>query len=400
MSTSQSRVESIDVFRGLTIFIMILVNDLASVRDIPGWLKHMPAEIDGMTFVDVVFPTFLFIVGMSIPFALNKRIRKGETFTQIWMHILTRTLGLLVLGFFMVNVHFYNERLAGLDNEIWTMLIFVFAILVWNQYPQTENKKNIAAIVLRLTGITGLIMLAIIFKGGTEGNIIWMQTRWWGILGLIGWAYLTSCLFYFLFKKYHSAVIGSAAFLFLLFIGDKEGALGFLSPVGGIIWIGGFIGTHSAITMIGVSVSMLFLREYKELTPARRILWILTFALILYLCGSFLRPLYIISKNLATPSWGLISASVSAAIFAFLYWLVDLKKINRWSFIIKPAGTNPLLAYILPDLIYPLFTLFGMSFYSRALGSGLIGLMRSIVFAFIIVGLTNLLTALKVKLHL
>ena len=54
----------------MTILVMIFVNDLAGVRGAPAWMKHIhPSDADGMTFVDVVFPAFLFIVGTSIPSA-------------------------------------------------------------------------------------------------------------------------------------------------------------------------------------------------------------------------------------------------------------------------------------------------------------------------------------------
>ena len=76
---SSQRILSIDIFRGLTILTMVFVNDLASVANIPQWMKHMPADADAMTFVDVVFPAFLFIVGMSIPFAVKNRISKGQS---------------------------------------------------------------------------------------------------------------------------------------------------------------------------------------------------------------------------------------------------------------------------------------------------------------------------------
>ena len=71
---SNERILSIDAFRGITILVMIFVNELAGMRDIPQWMKHMPADADAMTFVDMVFPAFLFIVGMSIPFAINSRL--------------------------------------------------------------------------------------------------------------------------------------------------------------------------------------------------------------------------------------------------------------------------------------------------------------------------------------
>src|SRR5688500_15559038 len=104
------RIHAIDALRGLTILLMIFVNEVAGVRNIPQWLQHMPRGADGMTIVDWVFAGFLFIVGMSIPLALNYRIQKGDSFWQLQKHIAIRALCLLVLGLFMVNAEGgYNE---------------------------------------------------------------------------------------------------------------------------------------------------------------------------------------------------------------------------------------------------------------------------------------------------
>ena len=65
------RVASIDIFRGLTMTLMIFVNELAEVKGLPWWNYHAPAKVDAMTYVDMVFPAFLFILGMTIPIALN-----------------------------------------------------------------------------------------------------------------------------------------------------------------------------------------------------------------------------------------------------------------------------------------------------------------------------------------
>src|SRR5262245_13471333 len=81
------RVHSIDVFRGLTIYIMLFVNDVSGVKGLPAWMKHMPDGADGMTFVDVVFPAFLFIVGLAVPFAFARRISRGESNASIMRHI-------------------------------------------------------------------------------------------------------------------------------------------------------------------------------------------------------------------------------------------------------------------------------------------------------------------------
>ena len=107
-----SRIQSIDILRGLTILVMMFVNDLAGVKGVPPWMEHIrPSDSDGMTFVDVVFPAFLFIVGISIPFAIGRRLERGERPAKVWGHILARTFGLLVIGFFMVNSETIGTRI-------------------------------------------------------------------------------------------------------------------------------------------------------------------------------------------------------------------------------------------------------------------------------------------------
>src|SRR5271155_18417 len=103
-SSQPARIVSIDALRGFVMFTMIFVNDLAGVSNkiVPKWMKHFHGR-SGMTFVDMVFPAFLFIVGMSIPFALGPRIKRGEAMWKIVLHVLVRTASLLLLGIMMVN---------------------------------------------------------------------------------------------------------------------------------------------------------------------------------------------------------------------------------------------------------------------------------------------------------
>jgi predicted acyltransferase len=83
-TSSASRLVSIDAFRGLTILLMVFVNELGGMKGVPGWLKHYPAAEDGMTFVDVVFPAFLFVMGMAVPFALGRRMAQGHCAVGAW----------------------------------------------------------------------------------------------------------------------------------------------------------------------------------------------------------------------------------------------------------------------------------------------------------------------------
>jgi len=85
---NSARLASIDVFRALTMFLMIFVNDLWTLQDVPAWLEHVPAKVDGLGLADVVFPMFLFIVGLAIPLAVNHRMAKGDSKSTIFRHTL------------------------------------------------------------------------------------------------------------------------------------------------------------------------------------------------------------------------------------------------------------------------------------------------------------------------
>jgi predicted acyltransferase len=84
------RIASIDILRAMTMILMIFVNDLWTLKDIPEWLGHVGRGVDGIGLADVVFPAFLFIVGLSIPYAIENRRKKGDTTWQLVMHVLSR----------------------------------------------------------------------------------------------------------------------------------------------------------------------------------------------------------------------------------------------------------------------------------------------------------------------
>src|SRR6185503_3390079 len=259
---TNERILSIDAFRGITILVMIFVNELAGKSDIPPWMKHMPADADAMTLVDVVFPAFLFIVGLSIPFAINSRLAKGDSFIKLQQHILFRTLGLLVLGFFMVNAEGgYDEKAMGISINLWALLFFAAVILVWKVY-HTSNK--ILVYILRATGVIILVALAIIYKGENGERI---TPRWWGILGLIGWAYLYSCIIYQLVRGNRYLLVGMIAVSIAFY------AIGKMPAVEHSTWLHwisaqGGNAAHTSVVLCGIVVSLLFFDRTKDV-PAR-----------------------------------------------------------------------------------------------------------------------------------
>ena len=390
---SNERILSIDALRGITILVMIFVNELAGVQDIPQWTKHMPRDADAMSFVDVVFPAFLFIVGMSIPFAINQRLKKGASFVQLQQHILFRTLGLLVLGFFMVNAEGgYDEKAMGISINLWSILFFAAVILTWKVY-RTSNKILIYS--LRAIGFIILIILAVIYRGNDGEHI---TPRWWGILGLIGWAYLYSCIFYQLFS--------GNKYLLTLMIGVCVAfyAIGKMPSVehSWWSWISARKGdaAHTSIVLCGIIVTLLFFDQSRPVTGGRRFLNAFAFAALLFIAGYLLRPYFKISKIYATPTWCLYSAASCTIIFSFLYWLIDKKGIRRWTNFFKPAASNPLLTYIIPDIIYFLTALLGIVIVPHFCRSGWPGIIWSAFFAVVVMGIAMVLNKMKLKLQL
>src|SRR5690349_19952151 len=186
------RLASIDVFRALTMLLMIFVNDLGTLTNIPRWLEHTKAAEDGMGLADTVFPAFLFIVGLSIPFAIGNRWAKGVSQKNILWHIGVRSFALLVMGFFHVNMESYDHNAALLPRTVWEILLTISFFLIWLDYPSSFSKQKKG--LLQGAGIALLIFLAIVFKGGEHGHTVWLKPYWWGILGLIGWSYLLSAI--------------------------------------------------------------------------------------------------------------------------------------------------------------------------------------------------------------
>jgi predicted acyltransferase len=107
---------------------MIFVNDLSGDH-VPAWMRHFGPG-NGMTFVDLVFPAFLFIVDMSIPIALRSRHNRGQRIWTIVCHVLLRTVCLLFVGVMMVNAESApNSRRMGWNGTLWTWLLFLSAKL-------------------------------------------------------------------------------------------------------------------------------------------------------------------------------------------------------------------------------------------------------------------------------
>lgn len=393
--STQSRVASIDIFRGLTILVMIFVNDLAGVKDLPWWTYHLPGNVNGMTYVDMVFPFFLFIVGISLPLAIRHRLSKTGSMAGLWGHIIARSFALVVLGISLANEEKVDARLTGIHGNVWLLLMLLGAILFWNIYPRSAKYKTLFR-ALKIAGLLLMVaMFAIFRRTGPDGHAAWLDFGYWEILGLIGWTYLAVCILYIPTRRWRWAPLAWLACLVALNAVSLAHWITFSAKLPYYFWPWN-TGCFCLLTMAGIVTSTIFLGDTFAPTPKQKALLAFTFAAALFLAGWLLTPLGI-SKIRATPTWGLYSAGAATLAFLALYWICDVQKHVRWAAIVKPAGSNTLLTYLLPDFF---FVTLGSLAWLNPWGHGWQGVLQSLVFTVVILEISAVLTRYKIRMQL
>ena len=396
MKPVQQRLHSIDVFRAITMFLMIFVNDFDGVENVPEWIKHAKASEDALGFADTIFPAFLFILGLSIPIALKNRIKHGQTRGQILVYILLRGLALLIIGFFHVNLENYSAA-ALLPQPVWEILITVAFFLIWIDYPETTKKATRYA--LQVLGVITLIAMAFLYKGEDGSHLLVpMQPQWYGILGLLGWSYLV-CAPIYLFSKGNVWIQFIAWLFFFLFsVGEHAGLWLPLHTVHRYIWIVGS-GSMPAFTMAGVAVYVL----YKKMISENKLKWLwlmlASFGLLNLALGFATRALGGISKIHDTPSWIGFCTGIAVLAYIFIIYLIDVKDKKNWFDIIKPAGTTTLVCYLLPYILYSLYEIFRFHFPSF-LSEGWGGFFRSVITSLVVIQMAGWLAKKHVRLKI
>ena len=386
------RLYSIDVFRAITMFFMIFVNDVDAVKNIPEWIKHADAHADRLGFADTIFPAFLFIVGLSLPFAIRNRIKKNYTISNVAAYIAIRSFAFLTMGFFHVNLENYNDT-AILSRPVWEILITISFFLIWLDYPENLAKQK--RYLLQGAGVTLLIIMAFLFKGGSLQEPAGLRPYWWGILGLIGWSYLI-CATIFLLSKERLVILVSAFLIFLLInLGVHAGWLVSLRQ-GSPVWIAGD-GSMPAFTMAGVVISVVYTKLAMQGRQKSFWLILLFSGLAFILFGFITRPYDGISKIRATPAWIGICTGISVLVFGITIYIVDIKGRQEWFRIIRPAGTSTLTCYLLPYLLYSILSIVQFHF-PRILNEGAGGIIKSLAVAFVVISMAGILERKRIRL--
>ena len=301
------RLLSLDVFRGLTIAAMLLVNNPGSWEHVYRPLEH--AEWNGWTPTDLVFPFFLFIVGVATTFSLGGLMDQGAGRAGLFRKVVIRAalifgLGLLLQGF--PHYDLAHLRIPGVLQRIALSYL-------------------LAAVIVLLTGVRGqaLTLLGLLLGYWTLMTLVPVPGVGSGVLepekNLSNWLDLR--------------VLGVNHVWPETRTWDPEGLLSTLGAVGSVLC--GVLAGHWVRSGRGPGVKAFGFLYAGGMT---------------LLVGWIWSHVFPINKSLWTSSYVLLSAGLACLVLAATYWLVDMKGYRRWTWPFLVFGTNAIAAYWLSSL--------------------------------------------------
>lgn len=309
-----TRIQSVDILRGITIVAMILVNTPGTWSDVYAPLLH--ADWHGLTPTDLVFPFFLFIVGCSIAFAYRGKQADAATYRKITVRSLKLILLGLFLGAFTLSFPFFKDwvdiRLPGVLQRIGVCFFFA-AIIALN-----ANWKVIV-------GITAVLLLG-----------------YWGWMGFLPLPDGSA-------PTFDRAPNNWAMYVDKLLLGthtwqpdyDPEGILSTLPSI--------------ATTLIGVLIGRLLLSERSK----NKVSVLFSLAALMMFAGIAWGTVFPVNKALWTSSFVLLTAGIATALLGAIYYLTDVRNI-AFGEIFKRVGSNALILYFLSSFISKIFGLTGV----------------------------------------
>ena len=313
---------SLDVFRGATIAAMILVNDPGSWGHIYPPLEH--AEWNGWTPTDLIFPFFLFIVGVSMTLSFASRIARGLTRRSLMIHVVRRSALIFAIGLFLNGFPEFDLssiRIMGVLQRI--AICYLAAGLLYLATYQREPAAGQPARVranLRVTSAVAIVLL-------------------------VGYWAMMTCV---PVPGYGAGHLGKE---------DNLGAYVDRTLMGGHLWSEsvtwdpeGFLSTLPAIAslLIGILAGE-WLRSDRG--AGRKALVLAGAGIVLLVAGRLLHPYFPINKNLWTSSFVLFTGGFAMLALAACYWLIDVRAWRAWAVPFLVFGMNAILAYALAALV-------------------------------------------------
>jgi predicted acyltransferase len=316
--SNDGRLYSLDALRG---FDMIWITGgqklVFALATVTGWplFKWMDSQMhhvewNGFAFYDMIFPLFLFLAGVSMPYSFTARKTRGDTQKKIYLHILKRMLLLIVLG----------------------MLV--------NRVLELNPEKMRFASVLGRIGVAWFLAALIVLNTGIKWQVVWF----WGLL-------IIYCLLLLLVPVpgFGAGVLtpegNLAGYIDRLYLpgtmytefNEPEGILSTIPSV--------------ATALLGVFAGHLLRLERSGLTGTRKALILIIAGMVSLLLGVLWGTFFPINKNLWTSSFVLYAGGWSLILLGLFYLVTDVWKIRKWAFFFVVIGMNSITIYFLQHRI-------------------------------------------------
>jgi predicted acyltransferase len=313
---------SLDVFRGITIAAMILVNDPGSWSHVYAPLEH--AEWNGWTPTDLIFPFFLFIVGVSMTLSFASRAARGIMRRSLAIHVVRRSVLIFAIGLFLNGLPFFDFhtiRIMGVLQRI--ALCYLAAGLLYlatcRRSIDADGKVRMRVNIAAIAGVALILLVG-----------------YWALMTFVP------------VPGYGAGQLGKD---------ENLGAYVDRGLMGGHLWSEsktwdpeGLLSTLPAIAtaLIGILAGEWLRPERRS---ARNILGLVISGAVLMLTGQLLHPYFPINKNLWTSTFVLFTGGFAMLLLALCYWLVDLRGWRKWAAPFLVFGMNAILAYALAAIV-------------------------------------------------
>jgi predicted acyltransferase len=318
-----NRLIFLDVFRGMTVAAMVLVNNPGSWAHIYWPLEH--AEWNGWTPTDLIFPFFLFIVGVAIPLAFGKRIERGDSRRALFLKVLYRSAIIFLMGEFLAGFpyfHFSTIRIPGVLQRI--AVCYFFASLIFlKTRPRTQ-----AIIAVALLVVYWLLMTHVAAPGYYAGDLS-----------------KEGSLASYIDRRIFGPHIWKAGIVY-----DPEGLLSTMGALG--------------TTLFGVLTGN-YLRD-KTRAPIERVAHMFLAGVSCVIVGWIWNAWFPINKSLWTSSYVFFTAGLALQFLALCYWLIDIKGYKRWTKPFVIFGVNAIVLFVGTGVIARLM---GLIKFSRSDGT-------------------------------
>lgn len=327
VSAGSKRIKSIDVLRGMTVAAMILVNNPGSWSHMFAPLKHAPWN--GLTPTDLIFPFFLFIMGVSMYISLSKS--GFESSPKVYKKIFRRAIILILIG--------------------WAVSWFSFFLRNWFALGEDPTLTLGQRLGKSLWALPHLRILGVFPRLGLTYAIAACLTIWLKNSKRMGW------------------VIGIVLFLYavLLLLGNgfAYGEENILSRIdlavlgrSHMYWDNGIepeglVSTIPAAmqVLLGVIIGSMVM----TLKGDQRLVKLFVVGVSLTLAGYVLGWWIPVNKKVWSPSFALVTSGLATTFLALLMWVIDHKGEEGWTKFFKPFGMNPLFTYLASTILALLF---------------------------------------------